>query len=552
MNAGALASFLDVLGWTLIHFVWQGTAIVAVVALVLRLPAFHDPRARYAALCAGMFTMLVAPIVTYAVFLSGAPSSSVLARTIAGLAWSEPSGAELAPWLGAVWFAGAAFLEARVVVQFLRARRLARCGVAAPPTDLGEWFDRARRDAGVARGVTLHLSAVATVPMVIGWLRPVVLVPIRALTGLTPDQLRSVLLHELAHVRRHDAVVNVVQAVFESLLFFHPAVWWISRRIRVEREFCCDDDAVRVCGDPLSFARALSLLDSFRDGDACVAVASTGGSLMERIERLIHPDVPSSRFRGGIAAPLALAVVLVAGAGAASFATSADPSAPTAPAPAPAPIGVADVTDAEIEIVLKEVAARLTPEQSKLVAELHAMGVDHGEILSTLAQTGGHDVVIESIHVVRQRSERMKRLRDVHLKLKRELEAGRLSKEQVHGHLIELERQRASRPHAAPEGAAARPVKLRQLHQEIKHLELQKVELESRLVEIHQRLAAGAITRDQAHAEIRELLPPETHGDFDALHARIGTAPRAGDVEPEPPKKEEELEVRKRTVIEVR
>jgi len=106
--------------------------------------------------------------------------------------------------------------------------------------------------------VRLLISALVQVPTVIGWLRPVVLVPVGALSGLPAEYLEALLLHELAHVRRHDYLVNILQSVAEALLFYHPAVWWVSGHIRAERELCCDDVAVAVSGDALTYARALA------------------------------------------------------------------------------------------------------------------------------------------------------------------------------------------------------------------------------------------------------------------------------------------------------
>ena len=107
-------------------------------------------------------------------------------------------------------------------------------------------------------------SALVDVPVVIGWLRPVILLPVAALAGLTPAQVEAILAHELAHIRRHDSCVNVLQTIAETLLFYHPAVWWVSHRIRAEREHCCDDIAVAVCGDPVAYAQALAELESWR------------------------------------------------------------------------------------------------------------------------------------------------------------------------------------------------------------------------------------------------------------------------------------------------
>src|SRR6185295_14003751 len=114
------------------------------------------------------------------------------------------------------------------------------------------------------RHVAIVQSAAVAVPTLIGWLKPVVLLPASALSGLSPEQLQAILAHELAHVRRHDYLVNLLQSMVETLLFYHPAAWWVSARVRAEREHCCDDLAVDVCGDRDSYATALAELESRR------------------------------------------------------------------------------------------------------------------------------------------------------------------------------------------------------------------------------------------------------------------------------------------------
>jgi len=146
------------------------------------------------------------------------------------------------------------------------------------------------------------------VPSVVGWLRPVVLAPATLATGLSPDQIRGLLAHELAHVRRHDYLVNVAQCVIESLLFFHPVTWWLSGRVRAEREFCCDDIAVAVGGGALAYARTLSSLEELRGRPALPVLSAKGGSLMTRITRL-HEGAR----RGPGRAALVLGIVAVLG-----------------------------------------------------------------------------------------------------------------------------------------------------------------------------------------------------------------------------------------------
>jgi len=160
----------------------------------------------------------------------------------------------------------------------------------------------------------------------------VVLVPASTLAGLSPQQLEAILAHELAHVRRHDYLANLLQTAVETLLFYHPAVWWVSAQIRRERENCCDDLAVAVCGDRLGYARALVDLEGLRIEAPRLALAASGGSLTDRIRRLV--GVPGRPSRRPWAAGLLALALLPAGAAvelACSGKTAAD-------APASAPV----------------------------------------------------------------------------------------------------------------------------------------------------------------------------------------------------------------------
>ncbi len=134
-------------------------------------------------------------------------------------------------------------------------------------------------------------SAVVDAPAAVGWLRPVILLPIAALANLSPSQVEAILAHELIHIRRHDYLVNVAQAVAETVLFFHPGVWWVSGQIRVEREHCCDDVAVHVCGDPVDYAAALAELEAWRSRGTTLALAATGGSLTSRVRRVLNVPI---------------------------------------------------------------------------------------------------------------------------------------------------------------------------------------------------------------------------------------------------------------------
>ena len=323
---------IDRLGSTLLHFLWQGAAITALYA-VLRAPARRaTPNFRYLLACAALAAMMAAPLLTW---MDLAPSSAPMtpaaaARWAVATPYSPtdpihivspvPVPVPYLPWVVAVWLAGAAALSLRLIGGCVIALRLRTRRVLPAPVEWQFALDRLRARLRVSAPVRLLVSAVAEVPTVVGWLRPVVLVPAGALAGLPPAQLEALLLHELAHIRRHDYLVNLLQSVAETLLFYHPCVWWISAHLRTEREHACDDLAVAVTGDVLTYARALSDLATARTYRSTPALAATGGSLAARIARLLGRPRAASR-----PAPAAIATVLaLALAAAALFAQSAD------------------------------------------------------------------------------------------------------------------------------------------------------------------------------------------------------------------------------------
>ncbi len=201
------------------------------------------------------------------------------------------------PYVVLGWLVGVFGLSAWHLGGWTQLQRLKRRMVREIGVPLQRRLEELSARLGLHRAVGLLESALVEVPTVVGWLRPVILLPASALTGLRPEQLEAILAHELAHIRRYDYLVNMLQTVVEILGFYHPAVWWVSRRVRIERENCCDDLAVYVCGSSLQYAKALACMEEIRHGGTDLAVAATGGSLMARIARLLgRPAVEDRRF----------------------------------------------------------------------------------------------------------------------------------------------------------------------------------------------------------------------------------------------------------------
>jgi beta-lactamase regulating signal transducer with metallopeptidase domain len=185
----------------------------------------------------------------------------------------------------AVWIAGVAIAFVTLVVSWRRTRLWRRRDVKAADPVLTQLVNDVADRVGVKPSVTTLVSTRVMVPVVIGWRHPRLVLPAAAVASLATSELRVIVAHELAHVRRHDYFVNLLQAVAERLLFFHPAARWLSAAIRTEREYCCDDAAVRVGQDALAYAKTLAALDDAR-GDHGLVVAANAGTLLDRIERL--------------------------------------------------------------------------------------------------------------------------------------------------------------------------------------------------------------------------------------------------------------------------
>jgi GWxTD domain-containing protein len=305
------------LGWALLHSLWEGAAIA--VLLAAGLCAVRSPRARYGAACLALLSVFAAFLITLGnlwpatggpgarhVFdLSRLPAIDLTAPDTA--APQAFRAADLLPWLAPFWMLGVLVFHLRALAGWIAARRLRGSGVCCAATQWSERLERLAARVRVSRPVILFESSLADAPLVIGYLRPVILMPVGLLAGLPVAHVEAILAHELAHIRRQDYLVNLLQTFVEGLLFYHPAVWWISHSIRVERENCCDDLAVAISGDAREYAAALAALEQNRWTARELALAATGGNLVKRIRRLL---VKPERTRVGLA-PLASAIALL-------------------------------------------------------------------------------------------------------------------------------------------------------------------------------------------------------------------------------------------------
>jgi len=278
-----------VLAWTLVHFLWQGALIGLAAWTLLRVLSPARAELRYSVSCLLLLAMALCPVVTlfalWPAHTAAASGAAGAAPTVVGvtpgiirydtpLSWSR--------WTVTAWLCGVLLLGVRAAAGWTLAWH--RQWRDRHPIAV-DWQHLAAR-FGITRAIRWFASAAIDSPQVFGWWKPVVLVPLSAMTALPAAQLEALLAHELAHIRRHDYLVNLLQVCLETVLFYHPAVWWLSARVRGEREACCDRMAARACGDPVLYGRALLVMEETRQR---FALAATGASLRERVQRLLLP-----------------------------------------------------------------------------------------------------------------------------------------------------------------------------------------------------------------------------------------------------------------------
>lgn len=349
------------LGWALIHSVWQGLLIVGCTGLLLNVLRQVAPHTRYVVACGGLFVSAMVPVVTFVVLfqqmlsqspawtqgkevrfglVSWARSTASVESEIqsAGLQAEQSQIAELSKsvvssresksispvtavrqwdlllrfavwgWTGGVFFCCVRLLGGLYKVHLWRKScyPLAESSIICLVAEL-------RRRMHISTEVGLLESVRIATPVAIGWFKPVILLPVELATGLNDKELEAILAHELAHIRRHDYLVNVFQSIIEVALFYHPAVWWLSREIRRERENCCDDEAIAVTGNRLAFARALTHLEGLRNAQNSVVMAASGGLLSTRIHRIMQMELkhPKAGGFGGLCWRVGASILMV-------------------------------------------------------------------------------------------------------------------------------------------------------------------------------------------------------------------------------------------------
>lgn len=325
------------LGWTLLHAIWQGFAIVLPAAVALHLLRRQSSRLRYGLSVGALFMQVLLSVGTFFYYyLPLLAASEVTASAIApshrilSFAYDPMPIARAIPWqiqvyhfleghlteIVSCWLLGVGVFLIRLAGGWLYLQQLKQTAVQVSDMSLQQLVENLKDLFRLRGSVQILETTRVNMPMVVGLFKPVVLLPVGLATGLSLREIEAVLAHELAHIQRADYAVNLLQSVVEVLFFFHPALWWLSARIREERELCCDDMAVQACGDGRILAQALAQVEEFAQTPMlAMALASERKQLLHRVRRMlgvsVKPVVSNASLAGLTLATLLLLSVSV-------------------------------------------------------------------------------------------------------------------------------------------------------------------------------------------------------------------------------------------------
>ncbi|MBN2212736.1 MAG: pentapeptide repeat-containing protein [Bacteroidales bacterium] len=336
INSLLPSGVVEAFGWMILHSLWQGAVISVILGLMMIITRKFSAGSRYFIAITAMLFMPVTAVYTF--FRYYTPAGSVMTveapmvRSEAVVTATNTQSEENRirpvtlpaaekrvsgrmrsyreyfyqhiPFIVTIWMLGMLVFALKFLGGLAYTQRLKHYRILPVSDEWQQVFDRLAKMLNLKKAVRILQSTLVTVPMVVGYFKPVVLIPVSAFTGLSPKQLEAVILHELAHIVRKDYIINILQSVVEIIFFYHPAVWWMSKMVRQEREHCCDDIAIEKSGDSVSFAKALANIQEqiFIRENIALALGRDSNHLFKRIKRLLNQPNMKTNFTEGFTA----------------------------------------------------------------------------------------------------------------------------------------------------------------------------------------------------------------------------------------------------------
>ncbi|PKQ69558.1 hypothetical protein BZG01_01125 [Labilibaculum manganireducens] len=303
------------IGWTLIHSVWQTTVIGGIIWLIFRFISKDNARIRYALSGLGLLLICVASAITFCRYIPS-NTSTTLDDFTALLGTSDIIPQEESfftkQWtqiqiqlessflyLVQIWMIGMLFLSINLILKYIHTLKLKKHLTYPLRSNYKSIADRLVKKYNLKQNILFKESGLLDIPSVIGYFKPIVLIPVSMLSGIPENQLEIIIAHELAHIRRHDYLLQFIQGIIELIFFYHPVVWWLSSVVNAEREHICDDLAVKVCGESLTLIKALNNMEAIRKKQYELVLGFSGkkGKVLNRIKRILRPKASTNPRR---------------------------------------------------------------------------------------------------------------------------------------------------------------------------------------------------------------------------------------------------------------
>ena len=321
------SDFSTALAWTLLHSLWQVTFIVIILMLVLRLLRHRSAQLKYLISLSALGQALVLALVTFSIYYIKHESSSEvpvspgqmipldigIVGTANKIEWITELLRNYTPHIVAVWAIGSLLFLLKFIAGYTYVLHMANTAKEEVKSVVKK-VDKLRKKFDISRKVSIKCSTAIRTPMVLGIIKPVILFPVGMVNQLTPQELEAVLSHELAHIRQHDFVINIIQSIIESIFYYHPGIWMISRIIHEEREACCDDLAVQATGHKISYAKTLIKLQELQQQQAIAPALGLTGKykpFSNRIKRLLNLPLQLPRIRERVVSMMVLCLVMI-------------------------------------------------------------------------------------------------------------------------------------------------------------------------------------------------------------------------------------------------
>jgi beta-lactamase regulating signal transducer with metallopeptidase domain len=320
------------------HSIWQAIIIAGILVIALIALRKKTSKIKYLATVLAMFTILSISITTFLYYYQtqnvvetntdvaqyeNSAGQTTAAEPISGNSnykKTSPSFMVFKDYLQnhltvfvTIWFLGIALFLIKLSGGFFYTHRIKSYQSKNMPVI---WQNKMRHlceKMKIKKSVRLLQSSIVRIPLVIGCLKPVILLPASLITGMPSDQLETIIIHELAHIYRRDYLVNILQSIIEILYFFHPAIWWISGIMRMEREHCCDDIVVRISNNSLNYAKALADIETFGmlPIRSAIALINNKDTLLKRIKRITQQPESSTNFSVGLFSTLLIVITII-------------------------------------------------------------------------------------------------------------------------------------------------------------------------------------------------------------------------------------------------